>query len=267
MEKMQIKISEESMAELRSWFANYTGKFQSDYPEMRQNLDLKRDHTRRVCDEMSYLGRCSRLTEDELRLAEAIALLHDIGRFEQYARYGTFVDGKSENHAELGIKIIEKYGVLDSFDDAAKDIAMRAVRYHNRPSLPPDETDTVLLFAKLTRDADKLDIWKVVTDYYHRKEKSRNASVELDLPDTPGFSREVYLCLMQKRIVNIKDVKNLNDFKLLQIGWVFDLNFDATLRRVKERRYLELIRNVLPESREIDDLFNRHLSGHLKIAF
>ncbi len=256
MEKMQIKISEESMTELRSWFANYTGKFQSDYTEMRQNIDLKIEHTKRVCDEILYLGRRSGLTENELRLAEAVALLHDIGRFEQYARYGTFADGKSENHAELGIKIIDKYGVLDSFDDAAKDIARRAVRYHNRPALPPDETDTVLLFSKLIRDADKLDIWKVVTDYYHRKDISRNMALELDLPDTPGFSEEVYRCLMQKRIVNFKYVKNLNDFKLLQIGWVFDLNFDATLRRVKERRYLELIRDVLPESREIDELFD-----------
>ena len=253
---MQIKISEESMAELRSWFANYTGRFQSDYPEMRQNMDLKIEHTRRVCDEMSYLGRQSGLTEDELRLAETIALLHDIGRFEQYARYRTFVDGKSKNHAELGIEIIDKYGVLDSFDDAAKDIARRAVRYHNRPSLPPDETEAVLLFAKLIRDADKLDIWKVLTDYYHRKEKRRNEALELDLPDTQGFSQKVYRCLMQKRIVNTKDMKNLNDFKLLQIGWIFDLNFDATLRQAKERRYLQLIRDVLPESREIDELFD-----------
>jgi hypothetical protein len=165
------------------------------------------------------------------------------------------MDGKSENHAELGIKTIEKFGVLDSFDNSDKDVALRAIRYHNRPSLPREETDTVLLFAKLIRDADKLDIWKVVTEYYHREDKSRNAAVELDLPDTPGFSQEVYRCLTQKRIVNIKDVKNLNDFKLLQIGWIFDVNFHATLRRVKERRYLELIRDVLPESREMDELF------------
>ncbi len=252
----RILIGKECLSDLKNWFANYASTFRCDDTDVRQNIDLKEMHTMRVCGEILHIGEKEGLSDDELRLAETIALFHDVGRFEQYARYRTFMDWKSENHAELGAKILEKHGVLDSLDIAAKDIVLRAVKHHNRPSLPREESDSVLLFSKLIRDADKLDIWKVVTDYYHRKDPRRNAAVELDLPDTPGFSEEVFRSLANKRIVNIKDVKNLNDFKLLQIGWIFDVNFKPTLQRVKERGYLESIRDVLPESKEIDLLLN-----------
>jgi len=95
----------------------------------------------------------------------------------------------------------------------------------------------------------------VVTDYYHQKNGKRNGAIELDLPDTPGFSEEVYQDLMNKRIVDIKHVKNLNDFKLLQIGWIFDINFNITMEAIKSRRYLEMIRDVLPKSEKIQLIF------------
>jgi putative nucleotidyltransferase with HDIG domain len=252
---MQISIRKDSLTELKNWFTNYVHTFQYNEVEIQQNIDLKEEHTMRVCKEISTIGKQLGLNDDELRMAEIIALLHDVGRFEQYARYKTFMDRKSENHAELGIKILEKFGVLESFDDNMKNIILRAIRYHNRSLLPLEETGLCLFYAKLIRDADKLDIWKVVTDYYYRKDSKKNGAIELDLPNTPGFSEEVHHDLLSKRIVNIKHIKNLNDFKLLQIGWVFDINFQPTLNCIKERRYLEMIRDVLPESKEIDEIY------------
>jgi putative nucleotidyltransferase with HDIG domain len=252
---MQISIKKEWLADLKNWFTNYMCMFQYDEPEIQQNIDLKKDHTMRVCKEILYIGKQLGLNHEELRLAEIIALLHDVGRFEQYARYKTFMDGKSENHAELSIKILEKYGVLDSLDPMIKDIIVRAIKYHNRPSLPREEKETCLFYAKLIRDADKLDIWKVVTDYYNRKNSKKNGAIELGLPDSPGFSEEVLRDLKNKKIVDIKHVRNLNDFKLLQIGWIFDINFEPTLRCIKKRRYLEMIHGVLPKSQEMDSIF------------
>ncbi|MGB7296939.1 MAG: HD domain-containing protein [Candidatus Aminicenantales bacterium] len=216
---------------------------------------MKEDHTRRVGKEILNLGKRLGLNADQLRLADIIALLHDVGRFEQYARYKTFMDGKSEDHAELGIKILNEYGVLEPFDDAVKEVILRSIKYHNRPSLPREETPTRLFFSRLLRDADKLDIWKVVTGYYHRKDGKRNGALELDLPDAPGFSEEVYQDLMNKRIVDMRHVKNLNDLKLLQIGWIFDINFRPTVDCVEKRRYLQMIRDVLPQSKEMEGIF------------
>ncbi|MEA1885975.1 MAG: HD domain-containing protein [Bacteroidota bacterium] len=248
-------MDREQIANIKNWFSGYVDTFKEGDPEMQENIKLKEDHTRRVCREILKIGKKLGLNDDELRLAEIIALLHDVGRFEQYARYGTFKDGKSENHAELGIRILEEKGILKHFDDTIQYLIIRSIRYHNRASLPTDENETCLFYSKLLRDADKLDIWKVVTDYYHRKDGKKNTALELELPDTPGISREVYNDLLNKRAVKTKNIHNLNDFKLLQAGWIFDINFKPSLDMAKERHYLEKIRTALPESNEIDEVY------------
>jgi hypothetical protein len=54
----------------------------------------------------------------------------------------------------------------------------------------------------------------------------------------------------------MKHVKNINDIKLLQAGWIYDINFKPTFYLIKEYRYLEMIREALPESPEIDQIFD-----------
>lgn len=253
---MKLSIGLNSLTELQEWFINYVQTFYNRKTEIQQNIVLKKEHTHRVCKEIVAIGQELKLNNDELQLSEIIALLHDVGRFEQYARYRTFMDSKSENHAELGVKIIERESILKPFNPEVQKIILQSIKYHNWPLLPCNVTEPVLLYAKLIRDADKLDIWKVVTDYYNKKDKRKNSAIELDLPDSPEISDTIVNDLIKKRIVNFKDVKNLNDFKLLQIGWVFDINFQPTLNRIKERGYLEMIRDVLPESKKINKVFD-----------
>lgn len=249
------EISDGLLGNLKDWFADYVRPFKTSDIDA-QNIILKEEHTQRVCQEIIFIGAQLGLRSGELRLAEAIALFHDIGRFEQYARYKTFSDQRSEDHATLGVTILKQLGVLEHCAEPLQDLICRTIQYHNRATLPRDETDECLFFTKLLRDADKLDIWRVVTDYYRRKDGVRNGTLELDLPDTPRFSEAVCRDLAQRKIVDINHVETLNDFKLLQIGWVFDINFEPTLRAVRSRRYLEMIRDVLPQSEQIDTLFS-----------
>jgi hypothetical protein len=46
-------------------------------------------------------------------------------------------------------------------------------------------------------------------------------------------------------------LRTLNDMKLCVLGWVYDVNFVATLRRLKERRHLETIFEFLPDTPDI----------------
>lgn len=252
----QIGVSSADSGIIRKWFYSYVAGFKKADEKLRQNIVLKEEHTKRVCREILRIGKQLNLNDDELRLAEITALLHDVGRFEQYARYYTFRDQKSENHAILGISILKRLGVLDTMNEATRILILRVIGFHNRATLPHGESETCLFFTKLLRDADKLDIWKVVTDYYHRENGGRNGALELDLPDTPEISEQVYQDLVNQRIVDVMHIRNLNDFKLLQIGWVFDINFSSTLRSVKSRRYLDLIRDVLPNTEEIRTVYN-----------
>ena len=253
---MTIVLDKKEVEKLEDWFGSYVQQFKSGDPGWLPNIILKEEHTKRVCKEILGIGKEIGLDGGDLCLAKIIALFHDIGRFEQYARYQTFVDHNSVNHAALSVEILKKNGVLNSLDRSIRNLILRAILYHNRFALPEKETKKCLFFAKLLRDADKLDIWRVVTDYYRRKDKKRNIAIELGLPDTPGISNDVYRDLMEGKIVHVAHLKNLNDFKLLQCGWVYDINFVQTLRRVQERGYLEMIREALPKTEKIAEIFS-----------
>src|SRR6185369_17630796 len=99
---------------------------------------------------------------------------------------------------------------------------------------------------RLIRDADKLDIWRVFIDYYGLPEEERASAVGLGFPDLPQCSPEVLKCLRQREIVQLAAVQTLNDFKLLQLSWVFDLNFPESFRLVRERGCIDALAAVLP---------------------
>ena len=250
------KINHNNVSALKNWFSGYVKEFRYEDYESQQNIDLKLQHSQRVAEEITAIGKHMGLNDNELNLTQIIALFHDVGRFEQYDKYRTFSDHKSEDHAELGIKILKRHNILEIFDADIQNLIFCSIRYHNRRSLPLGETDDCLFYSRLLRDADKLDIWKVVTEYYHRKGERANATLVLELPDTPGISHEVHYALTNKNIVDIKDVKNINDLKLLQAGLVYDLNFKPSFQFTKNRHYLESLRDSLPETKEITEIFS-----------
>jgi len=251
-------ILDAPLSNLKSWFADYVRRFDSIDPDVQRNMDLKSGHTRRVCENILDIGKSQGLSPRDLHVAEAAALLHDIGRFEQYRRYRTFVDGKSENHAALGVKVIKENRLLKDFEPDAAGIILRAVACHNRLEVPVDGGPRFLLILRMLRDADKVDIWRVVTEYYRNSTDSRNQAVELDLPDTDDISDSIYEALMAGRSARMSDLRVLNDFKLLQIGWVFDLNFPRSFEMVREKGYLEAIRDALPKgSRRVAEIYGK----------
>ncbi|MCJ7615457.1 MAG: HD domain-containing protein, partial [Desulfobacterales bacterium] len=89
---------------LKTWFTEYVSNFYSDDPDYNHLIRLKEEHTIRVCRNIAMLGKELGLSDQDMVLAETIALFHDIGRFKQYKTYRTFSDFVSENHAMLGLR-------------------------------------------------------------------------------------------------------------------------------------------------------------------
>lgn len=236
---------------LKTWFAEYVSNFYSDDHDCNHSIKLKEKHTSRVCSNIIMLGKELGITEHDMILAETMALFHDIGRFKQYAVYHTFNDSASENHARLGLRQMAIHGVLSACSTAEKRLITRSIAYHNAAVLPANEDDNTLFFMRLLRDADKLDIWKLFIDYYNEREKNHSSAVELGLPDDPICSQQVIESLHQRRFVRTQDLKTLNDFKLLQISWVYDLNFVPSFQAVQNRKYIEKLEEILPRSKEI----------------
>ncbi|ACN13593.1 HD domain protein [Desulforapulum autotrophicum HRM2] len=249
---------------LKQQFSDYAATFIDPGVDDGPHV-LKRNHTLRVCREIVDIGEALGLSGPDLILAQAIALLHDIGRFEQFKRYNTFLDAVSANHAALGVEVIEALRLLDPLTPEERELIIDAVRFHNAADLPGDRDKRTLFFMGLIRDADKLDIWQVVIDHYLNHGKKTDKFIELGLEDRGGYSPEAFQALFQRRFVRSAAVKQLNDFKLMQISWVFDLNFTPTIDRVKDRHYIEKIASTMPQcpdlSTALDHVFN-HMDTH-----
>jgi hypothetical protein len=237
----------------REWFDDYVAGFYGDDAYVNANLKLKEDHSRRTCDEMRYLAEELSLSDDQKRMAELIALLHDVGRFRQFAKYRTYNDVRSEDHSLLGLKVLREAKVLDGVEKKEKQLIEKAIEYHGTRELPGGLDGQCLLFSQLIRDADKLDVFYVVTESYKRCRKSPyEFNLEVEFEDVPRYSKQILEDILCGQLIDYSRLRTLNDMKLLQLGWVYDVNFTATLKRIRQRRFLEQIIDFLPRTEDIE---------------
>jgi len=246
-------MQQKQLDKFRIWFNGYVAGFYGDDEVINANLKLKEEHSRRTCKEMLYLAGELGLDDNQKRLSETIALFHDIGRFEQFVKYRTYSDVKSVDHCRLGLKVLQQAEVLDGIDRQEKQLIEKAIEYHGRKELPEDLDDGCLLLSKLIRDADKIDALNVVVGYYKQyRDNPQEFKLDLELPDGPGYSAEVVEGLLRGQCVDYSRLRTLNDLKLCLLGWVYDVNFTPTLKRMKQRKYLEKLLGFLPETEDIE---------------
>ncbi|HTP66419.1 MAG TPA: HD domain-containing protein [Geobacteraceae bacterium] len=241
----------EELERLREWFASYCRSFITENEADNRNYLVKEIHTRHVCENMALLTGSIGLPEGDRLTAEAIALFHDVGRFEQYRRFSTFRDDISVNHGALGGQVLHENRVLEGLPAEERRSILHGVTLHNVYRLPAELNERDMLYARLIRDADKLDIWRIFVEYDGLPNPERASAVGLDLPDLPECSPEVLESLERRELVRLATVKSLNDFKLLQLSWVFDLNFPASFRLALERGLIKGLAATLPADRSV----------------
>ena len=244
-------MNKKDLLYLKETFLKYTDGFIVNTERQNNPFILKKEHTQRVCMEIVRLTEKLSISSETAILAEAVALLHDIGRFRQYKEYGTFLDSESVNHAALGCEVIKEENILRFCTEKEQTLFLDVVYFHNAFALPMEKNKDTLFLLKLLRDADKLDIWKVVTNHYKSVKLNNNKFIDLGLEDDGKFSKEVLEFVINGQIVKNQFVKRLNDLKLLQISWLFDLNFSESITRLQEKGYLGKIFSKLPESEEL----------------
>ncbi len=246
-------MTRENVIAIREWFADFCKSFYSSDEEFQRNISLKEKHTYHVTENALRIGRDESLDEEALMLVEVAALLHDVGRFEQYRQFRTFKDSISVNHGELGAQILEDYEVLAPLYPHERSLLDHVVSLHNAFAVPRDLPEETRFSLRLLRDADKLDIWRVFIEYYRLPGAERASAAGLGLPDKPKCTPAVIDHVLNRRLVRLSAVRTLNDFKLMQLSWVFDLNFAATCRLLIERDCIRSLVATLPK----DDQVNR----------
>jgi hypothetical protein len=239
------------LGEYTSWFDRYRRSFAVALAAEQRNLDLKADHTLQVQENMGLLIEELGIAEPLARLARLIALFHDVGRFPQYCRYKTFKDSESENHGALGARVLVEEGVLAKLNERERTLVIRGVTLHNVFALPAGLDGESLLLLQLIRDADKLDIWRVFIEYYTAPAEERADAVALGFSDDPYCSQSVLAAVRERQMVRLDSLQTLNDFKLLQLSWVYDLNTLPAARLFNKRGYLAALAATLPDTPEV----------------
>lgn len=225
---------------LKKEFYNYLKQIKIS-SKIRKWIELKTSHTENVIRVGEELAIKLNL---DLQLAKTICLLHDIGRFPQLEKYQTLNDLDSVDHAELGIEIIQKLKLLDNFDE--KELILTSIKYHNKIMYDVPIFDEPLnTYIKFIRDVDKIDIYRVVLEF--------KLLEEIKLP----FLQDSYDGFMKGQQLNISLVKNPIDYLILELSWIYDINFNQSFEILKKQGYLLKLANLLPIDSQLNKIIEK----------
>lgn len=237
---------------MKQRFEEYAGLFVSDDPMDLSAIRLKYIHSKRVSNQILQLGRCLSLDEEDLETAGIAGLFHDIGRFRQYQVYRTFRDSKSENHALLGLSEIERHKLFEGLKPSRAEIIKTAIGYHNIIRLHDIPDHKTEFFSKLLRDADKLDIWRVMTAHVKKESSGCHDPVTQNLPAGENVSEKLLKQLEDGITIPLADVETVNDYILFMLSWIFDLNFRPSLEAALRRRVIWQLSAKLPSNKDLE---------------
>lgn len=227
-------------------FEKYKEEFESYAKEMMKceegaplhYMEVKLKHTMGVVAAAERIAKSINLEGEDLELAKLCALMHDVGRFPQIAKYKNDNDLITENHALLSVKTIKEKGMLHE-DDLTNDLVLKAVEYHNMNAIPDEEKDEkVIMHAKILRDADKVDIYRAVVEEVLSLPLPELKELYSDLSFEEKTSDAIYEGYMNGTLVPKSEVKTMLDHNLLQLGWIIDgFYFKETGKIIAENNY------------------------------
>lgn len=229
---------EKLLREMHGWMDSYIKTFYTDDEEVQQGIALKEKHTGYVTAIAKELAGHLALSPHDVALAEIIGLFHDVGRFRQYSIYKTFKDADSEDHADLGVKVLNELSFMKKLSDEDFSLVVFAIKNHNKKTIEPTDDKRKLLFARIIRDADKLDIYRVLEPYLLEGKKAPNF-VKYDAVE--DVSDDFIDDFAAGRQADYYRIRTHGDRKLVRLMWVYDINFAWTLKKIVERGYVKAI--------------------------
>ena len=216
-------------------------------------------HTFRVMEYCMEIAKSLHLNDEEIKIAGMIGLLHDIGRFEQWTKYHTYCDADSIDHADLGVKILKNDNFISSFtsDIEMQKIILIAVKNHNKIEIE-SMSDRALLFTKIIRDADKLDI------LLEQGNQIRS--------ENPILNDKLIESIQKHELCKNTDGNGTDEDSILRsLAFLFDIHFDYTLKYIQEKEVMQKKINLLeiyfpdnPKIKEIKKIIIEYIEKRLK---
>ncbi len=231
---------------LSRWFDVYVRPFADRRGRLEPVLQIKLDHSRRVAAIMELLARDMEQSPAETRLARALGLLHDVGRFSQFARYRTLNDRISIDHGLRGVEVLAQVRPLAACSPEDRRRILAGVRHHNSYRIPARIVPGVRRAVQLIRDADKLDVIRTIMGAWASGEVRRQPELVFNLKLDGRLNPAAVADLRAGRTVAYRHLQSVQDFFLVFLSWVYDLNFGVTYRRLAAWNLVEIIVGALP---------------------
>ena len=211
-------------------------KYIQEYDNKNPKVILKREHILRVADNAKLIASNLNLSQEDINLAELIGLLHDIGRFEQLRIYNTFNDNKSIDHGLKGTGVLFEQNLIRKFlkEKDYDKIIYLAIKNHNKKIIEEGLNDRELLHAKIIRDADKLDIFNIISN----AKLADAVWFPTENIENEKISDDIFKQMIEDRLVSYADIKTNIDCMITWIAYVYDINFKISLEIINNKDYL-----------------------------
>ena len=213
-------------------FIEYTNK----YDIKNEHISRKIGHSIRVMNISKEIATKIGLTQEEIKIAEIIGLLHDIARFEQYTQFQTFNDLNSFDHGNYALEILDKdirkYIENDEYDE----IIRKAIKNHNKFEIEEGLTEKELVFAKLIRDADKIDIIYEAVEMFWKGIENQINNTKISESVEKQFKNYKQI----KRDKNSEKEPNIDEI-IGVIAFIFDINYRESFEIIKKQNYINKI--------------------------
>ena len=240
---------QELLKKMHAWMTAYMKSFYTDDEEVQNGILIKEKHTGYVTSNCVELAKFLNLSNHDVELAEIIGLFHDVGRFYQYQKYKTFNDAQSEDHANLALKVIEGLEFFNELSVDDYELVKFAIKNHNKKVIEPCDDDRKVFFAKLIRDADKLDIYRVLEPYFAQENADKMPNFITGR--SPDISPDFVEKFVRGEQTDYNLIRTNGDRKIVRLMWIYDVNFKWTMEKIVERGYIDKIVENLPMNEKI----------------
>lgn len=222
-------------------------KYVDNFDIKDKDIFLKYHHSIRTSFLCGEIAKRIKLKEDDIELAKTIGLLHDIGRFYQLEKYDSYSD-LNMDHGDYGVKVLFKDKKIKNYyvDEQDYKTIELAIANHNKYKIDEKIKGRDLLFCKLIRDCDKLEIlYRLSTADFIIKE------------DDSDISESVKQQFYNEESINNANIKVNNDKIVSMLGFIYDLNFEESIIYLKEEEILDKIYETIKNKNKFDEYFNK----------
>ena len=221
-------------------------EYLKDYNVNDEKVALKIRHTYGVVKASEYLAGAIGLDEDDTNLSRLIALLHDIGRFEQWKLYKTYNDKNSVDHGELSKDILDELDCNELFyiDSEKAYILKESIRYHTKEY---DGNDKVLeKYIKIIKNADA-----------YSNVFSTASGMQQIFVSEEGYNKELLDDFTKQKKLHKYSYKSKLDRSLMLAACLYYVEYDFLRKEIVSANYFE----------SIYESFSKYLNAKEKIIY